>query len=1239
MPAMKTIPHYRGELLLLIILVLAVPVTQLFVQGQVYRHLTTRVFLMLILIMPAMLTAQDLQQHLLRFQSYTIEQGLSSDRVSSITQDHQGYIWVGTEGGLSRYDGYEFRVYRNIPGDFSSLSDSFIHVLFTDSHGDVWVGTRFGLNRFDDAADAFQRYYHDPAATGSLPHSAVHSIYESESGRLWIGTENGLAEYDRASDAFISEWVDGGSSVSLKGSTITTIAGGAEELLWIGTNNRGFAAFHPMDKSLRFLSEEDATAGRFPSRNISKIMVDSFGELWIGFLPDLDSGILREGMAPFGLLRYNVETGDVTKYSDVLDRDGGLWHLVSDIIEDSEKTIWVTTFWGDQFTGLNRFDREADRFFRYHHDPSNTSTLIWNYSNCVFEDRYRNLWVGTSRGISKVDLGRWQMGFMNVDASVRHSLMNNFYGIEELEEDLYWLALDGLGFIEWNRKENTLVHFGLDNPKAVLGSMRVIRKDHHGTIWLGSSGRGMVTYDSASGDVEYFTYNENDAGSLAGNYVTDVLVARDSTVWIATSNGLSRFNRNSRTFTNFRHETHSSWLTGNALNTLFEDSKGNIWIGTNRHTYDPTARNATGLIKWNPVTNQSRIFRNDTNDPESLSNDAIFAIAEDRYGDIWIGTNNGLNRYAADEDRFEVYLESHGLPSPVIIGMLFEDDGFLWLSTLNGLARLNPENGNIRVFSRADNVQGNRFNERSYFRNSRGELMFGGLAGLNYFDPSEISGTSVVPDMLITEIRINDEIVRGDRFVDEDGAISLNWSDNSLGFEYVAINFRSAELIRYEYKLTGFDSDWIRAGNRRYVNYTNLKPGRYEFRVRARNADDVWSVEDAVAAIRIHPPIWQTTGAYAFYFLLFAGVLLGVDLFQRRRLLRKERERTHEKELAQAREIEKAYRNLEEAHNKLESAHENLAVSHENLKTAQEQLVQQEKLASLGQLTAGIAHEIKNPLNFVNNFSDVSMEMIDEALEELKKIGEKEHSAEYSAGQAANNVAEHVVETAAILADIKSNLAKIHEHGTRADGIVKSMLMHSRGGSGKMEPTELNGLAKEYVNLAFHGMRAGKNPINVDIDLQLDESIGEVPMIAEDFSRVILNLCNNAFDAMRDKLAETGKQAGKAGGYKPKLAVRTRRIGDTDKSGAGNGGMIIKNGGSSGGILIEIEDTGSGIPDEFKDKILQPFFTTKKGTAGTGLGLSITHDIVKAHGGSIEVSSSEEGTAIHVQLKRNTAQQ
>jgi signal transduction histidine kinase len=317
--------------------------------------------------------------------------------------------------------------------------------------------------------------------------------------------------------------------------------------------------------------------------------------------------------------------------------------------------------------------------------------------------------------------------------------------------------------------------------------------------------------------------------------------------------------------------------------------------------------------------------------------------------------------------------------------------------------------------------------------------------------------------------------------------------------------------------------------------------------------------------------------------------VFGLVKVQTNRVVAKEKEKSREKELKQAKEIEKAY---------------------ENLKAAQEQLVQQEKLASLGQLTAGIAHEIKNPLNFVNNFSELSVELVEEAKEEVR-IQESGVRSDKS----------KILE---FLDGIEMNLRKIHEHGSRADSIVKSMLEHSRGGSGKMEPTNLNELVKEFTNLSFHGMRAGKDPINVEIKFDLDESIGKVPLIAEDFSRVILNLCNNGFDAMREKLTGDERPTTeekllnselKIKNYSPKLTIRTMQ--------------------SNTNVTIEIEDNGPGIPEEMKDKILQPFFTTKKGTQGTGLGLSITNDIIKAHGGKMHIKSLPgEGSTFTINLDK-----
>lgn len=322
------------------------------------------------------------------------------------------------------------------------------------------------------------------------------------------------------------------------------------------------------------------------------------------------------------------------------------------------------------------------------------------------------------------------------------------------------------------------------------------------------------------------------------------------------------------------------------------------------------------------------------------------------------------------------------------------------------------------------------------------------------------------------------------------------------------------------------------------------------------------------------PESWVTDFSNSFYFSTYAGLIW--TLFA----------------VGYVFENGKSY-----AMNLLQHKNDELSSVITKLKSTQDQLIQQEKLASLGQLTAGIAHEIKNPLNFVNNFSDLSIELVQEAREELAAPG-----------------VDGIERASHTLDDIESNLKVILSHGTRANNIVKSMLQHSREGKGQVVPTNLNALLIEFCNLSFHGMRAGPKSIDVELEFDLDEKVGEVELVAEDMSRVIMNICNNAFDAMRGSgIGERGLGIGDRGSSTARLQVRTRLKGQR--------------------VVIEIQDNGPGIPKDIKEKILLPFFTTKKGTDGTGLGLSITHDIILAHGGHLDVVSEVgEGATFIISL-------
>jgi len=385
------------------------------------------------------------------------------------------------------------------------------------------------------------------------------------------------------------------------------------------------------------------------------------------------------------------------------------------------------------------------------------------------------------------------------------------------------------------------------------------------------------------------------------------------------------------------------------------------------------------------------------------------------------------------------------------------------------------------------------------------------------------------------------------------------------------LHYANAESNQYAYKLEGYDTEWVEAGTQRTATYTNLAPGDYTFVVKASNSDGVWSEASSGFSVTIAPPWWQTTIAYVIYGLIFIAGVIIVDRIQRKRLREKEQAQAREKELAQAKEIEKAYTEL---------------------KTTQKQLVHAEKMASLGELTAGIAHEIQNPLNFVNNFSEINLELIGEANEEYQK---RNHA-----------------EVKTILNDIKGNEQKISVHGKRADAIVKGMLQHSRSNSGVKEPTDIDVLADEYLRLSYHGLRAKDKSFNADFKLEADPGLPKVNVVPQDFGRVLLNLINNAFYAVSEKSKRN------IIGYKPMVTLNTKLVDNN--------------------VKIKVVDNGDGIPNEIKEKIFQPFFTTKPTGQGTGLGLSMSYDIItKGHGGKLIVESKEgEGTEFIVILPITT---
>ncbi len=1110
----------------------------------------------------------------LYFENFTVEDGLPANDITDISQDSLGYIWIAATGGIARYDGYEFEVYRNIPGDQTSLSDDEVDRIVIDIYGNIWVENFVGIDLFDPATNKFIRYFQDPSSSDYIASGSKTVILSTSSGLLLIGTaEDGLISYHPVTKEFKRFTHNTDDSSSISANSIFDLKEDQNGIIWFSTPTTGLNKFDPESGIFTNITFEKDDPDRIPNDlSLSRLFIDDDHVLWVSYFPNSDFQVstLSKGDEA-GIWQMDLNTGEYLKLLyDPIDQPLSAPFFFP--LETDDNTVW---FARDGFVanepGLYGYSKKDGSYRRYTYDSGNLNSLISNAVTVVFEDVDGNLWSGTEFGLSKANLSRKQFEAFIPMPGNPMSPENYLTDILNLGDNTYLIMRDDSPAIIWDKKtgEWTELDHRFFPATEIISDFRFRQRwfIEDGVIWSLFNTQELHSYNLHTKQInKYFI---NSSGST--NILSRMISSDGKNIWLGTSKGVSKFDISDKTFTNYK--LTSDYSDGDSLNVAYivPGIRGNIWaIVADVPLNISKEKQGTFISSFDP---KSEMFTNvsiNENYYESLAHGYALDVMEDMNGDLWISNSNGLIHYDVSESSYKWYNQNDGLSGLYVNNSIDDGSGNIWLNSgTYGLTRFDPEEKVFRNFGRSDGIISLSISSVKIYN----DLIFAvGVGGMNIIDPAEIEENSNFPEVLITGILLNGNDLKTEVRVEDLNKIEIPWGNSGLEIEYTAIDFNAADKTTYTYKLEGLHDEFQVPNYRRYAQFTTLEPGDYTFRVRATNAEGISSLSDTVLNVSVLPPWWRTWWAYAMYVLMFAGGVYAVDRIQRRRVLYKEKERAREKELKQAKKIEEAYAELER--------------SLINLKATQQQLVQQEKLASLGQLTAGIAHEIKNPLNFVNNFSELSIEMVEEAREELLALTPQPDEA------------------LQILSEIEANLNKIHEHGSRADSIVKSMLQHSRGGSGKLTPTDLNALVLEFVNLSFHGMRAGKDPISVDLNFELSDEVGQIPLMSEDFSRVIINLCNNAFDAMRDKKSEKekGKSESKSTeAYKPQLTVRTSKKG--------------KN------ISLEIRDNGPGIPKEMQDKILQPFFTTKKGSEGTGLGLSITNDIISAHGGMIDIES------------------
>ncbi len=811
---------------------------------------------------------------IVRFEHLTIENGLSQNAGLAIFQDSQGYLWVGTQDGLNRYDGYGFKIFKQDPDDPTSLSHNGILALAEDKDGYLWVGTwGGGLNRFDPATQTFTRYLSDPDQPSSLSNNIVTSIRQDSTGALWVGTLGGLNRFDPETGGFDHFTHNPDDPNSLSSDAISVIFEDSAHQLWIGTGafgveGAGLNRFDPATgKAVHYVHDKE-DPGSLSSNNISSMYQAPDGTFWIatgGF--SLKGGGLNQLDPRTGTIRrflHDPEVADSLSSNELMT----LWG-------DSSGVLWIGTW----TAGLERMElSDPGHFVHYQNDRFFPDSLSGDQVWSLYRDRSGILWIGTSHsGLNKLPANSGQFSLYRHNPSDPASLSASAIGgFSEDARGNIWVATWGAGLERLDVRTGEFQHFRHDpeDPNSLSDDLfMAVYVDDTNRVWAGTLGKGLDALHPITGRVTHYVHDPENPASLADDNIASIISDGEGGLWIGTFGGLSHYNGRTGAFTNYSNDpANPSSLVENKVVSLYLDSKQKIlWIGTWGGGLSQLDLNDP--LSADPQRARLINYRHDPDDPSTLSEDSVWAIYQARDGTLWLGTQTGLNRFDAGSRTFRHFTEKDGLPNNVVLGILEDNTGKLWLTTNNGLAQFDPRARSFVVYDTSDGLQSNEFNSNAYFCARNGTMYVGGINGFNLFKPATIKPNPVPPPVALTGFEVFNEPLAVNLASHE--PIELSYKQDFITFEFAAFDFQAPQKNSYAYKMEGFDEDWIQAGNRRYATYTNLPGGQYIFRVKASNSDGVWNETGVAVPVFITPPVWQTWWFNGLLILVLAGAVAG----------------------------------------------------------------------------------------------------------------------------------------------------------------------------------------------------------------------------------------------------------------------------------------------------------------------------------------------------------------------------
>ncbi len=795
-------------------------------------------------------------------ETFTNLNGLSHNNVHCVFQDSKGFIWIGTSAGLNRYDGKNFRVFKNDPQNPKTISSNNIYGICEDKNQNIWVATEYGFNQITRDTYECNRYYLDTINDFSFDNNLIQNIFCDSEGNIWIKSITSISHFMLRTGEIKSYTLE--TDIFRNDYEVYSypIFQDSNGILWIGTEN-GLGYYEPFYDDFIFFKKDSFVKNSLSNNNVRSIYEDSHHNLWIG--------------TQDGLNLFNKKTKSFTTYFYTLQMQSNVNGITEGYAPEghSSNKLWITT----ESNGLYYFDSKTKQFFAF---QMHTNQPTINTNNCITKSKDNILWIGTQNGLNKLDIKQKLLQILRNEDEETPSNFNNTTAIYSMN-DLVFIGTKFRGIHIYNLKQESIKTYSANNGNFPSNHITCFEKLSKNELLIGSDGY-LTIYNTESHTFLPFDkkYPELHTFSLSKKRIRCLLFDTHKNLWIGTNDGIIRFNTITRTITHYDKET----LPSNQILSLFEDHKGKIFIGCKNticyynYRYD-TFRNIDISILF---TSQSRQH--------------IFDMVEDVNGNIWIATNVGLLKL--DSGTLECSLYKEDFAFDEIYSLLMNHDE-IWMGTNNGLIKFSIKTKTSKIFSVLDGVQDYEFSPHAAFKLPNGYMFFGGIQGVNFFHPDSIKINSQKPNLELLEIEYTFENARHKIYVKNGQEVTLSWKSSNITLTFAVLDYTQPHLNQYKY-ITGTAQNWAELGNQNFINIINPSIGVHDFKIQGANSVGVWSDMASIRFI-VPPPFWKTTTANILKILLIISVIV-IAIFR----IRKRIEHQHQEIIEHERMMEQLER-------------------------------------------------------------------------------------------------------------------------------------------------------------------------------------------------------------------------------------------------------------------------------------------------------------------------------------------